>query len=75
MNEKPQSLIIVINGLKLNETFWKKFWSYIIQRYNFVENLKTIELLSIIFEIMEIYYGTIRDIYVGTSCIQSHKKS
>ena len=25
MNEKPQSLKIVINGLKLNETFWKIF--------------------------------------------------
>ena len=23
MNEKPQTLIIVINDLKLNETFWK----------------------------------------------------
>ena len=25
MNEQPQTLIIVINGLKLNETFWKFF--------------------------------------------------
>ena len=25
MNEKPQNLIIVINSLKLNETFCKKF--------------------------------------------------
>ena len=45
MNKKPQSLIIVINGLKLKETFWKKFWSWIVHRYNFVENLKTIEWL------------------------------
>ena len=27
MNEKPQSLIIVIDGLKLNETFEKNFES------------------------------------------------
>ena len=51
MNEKPQTLIIVINGLKLNETFWKHFWSCIVQRYNFIENFEDNRM--IIFEIME----------------------
>ena len=48
MNEKPQSLIIVINCIKLNETFWKKIWSCMIQIYWKFEDNR-----MIIFEIME----------------------
>ena len=45
MNEKPQNLNIAINNLKLNETFWKFILRCIVQRYNFVENFKTIDWL------------------------------
>ena len=47
MNEKPQTLIIVINGLKLNETFLKLYSTQIQLCWKFEDNR------MIIFEIME----------------------